>query len=410
MGFLARAVAERKAAISMEKLWTQMVLGEVKSKAGPPVTLQTAFRVSASFACMRAISQGCAQVPFKLMQDYKQDGLNRKKVAREHPLYRVISVKPNDWQTSFEFRETMALHASMGNAYAYKVYGRGKLKQLILLDPCRVTPTQDDYWNPVYKVRGRDGDEKTIAASLIWHVRGPSWDGFLGLDMINLIRESLGLSVALEESAAGLHANGVRPTGVYSVEGNLDDKQHDQLTAWLKKHAAAGVGTPLILDRGAKWLQQTMTSIDAQHLEMRQMQIEEVCRHFGVLPIVIGYSGDKANTYASAETMFAAHKWLTLSPWYTRIQESADVNLLTEQEGAEGYYFKFITNGLMHANAKERAEYFAKALGAGGHQPWMAADEVRMLEDLDPFGGEAAQLPPRLGSEPSTQPDEPDAA
>jgi HK97 family phage portal protein len=178
------------------------------------------------------------------------------------------------------------------------------------------------------------------------------------------------------------------------------------LVAWLKKQAAAGAGTPLILDRGAKWVSQAMTGIDAQHKETRDQQVEEVCRFFGILPIVIGHTGDKASTYASAEAMFDAHKVLGLNPWFERIQDSANINLLTDKERAEGYYFKFFANGLLRASAKDRAEYYAKSLGSGGSPAWHTQDEIRAFEDADPMGGEAAKLPPRVAAPAPAKPAE----
>jgi phage portal protein BeeE len=144
MGFLARAVAEQKSGGVYER-WLEMMSVGAKSKAGPNVDLKAAFRVSAAFACMGAIStRGVAQVPFKLMQDYVQDSLPRKRTARDHDTYDLITAKPNGWQTAFEFKETLALHACMGNAYAFKNIYRGKVGELILLDPgasgrCRTT-------------------------------------------------------------------------------------------------------------------------------------------------------------------------------------------------------------------------------------------------------------------------------
>ena len=398
MGFLSRVVAEQKGASTVWERWIEMMDLGSKSKAGPSVNLQAAFRVSAALACMRAISQGCAQVPFKLIRDYEEAGLARKRAARDHVLYDLVTAKPNSWQTAFEFRETQALHACMGNSYAYKGKYRGKVAELILLDPARVKPVQHADWSITYKVTGRDGVTEELAQDQIWHVRGPSWDGFMGLDTLAMAREAMGLSIALEQSQANLHANGVRPTGVDSVDGNLDKGQYDKLNAWIKKEAAAGGGGTLILDRGAKWLSQTMTGVDAQHKEIRDQQVEEVCRFFGILPTVIGFTGDKANTYASAEAMFAAHRVQTLAPWWTRIQESADINLLTDDERKQGYYFKHIASGLLLATAKDQGEVFAKALGSGGSPAWMTQDEVRELLELDPFGGEAAKLPPRVAA------------
>lgn len=401
MGFLASLVApQRKAAAFQEGFWPELF--STKSKAGPAVDLESAIMVSAAFACMREISQGLAQVPFKLMQDYEESGLQRKRVARDHQVHDLISARPNGWQTSFEFVETLGLHASLGNGYVYKVMVRGVPRELIILDPCRVTAELSDRYEPVYRVVGRDGKQEVLDRSRIWHVRGPSWDGFLGLDTLKIARDAIGLSIALEDSVGSLHENGVRPSGIYAVDGTLDDKQHKQLTDWLKKQAAAGVGTPMVLDRGARWLQQTMTSVDAQHREMRQQQIEEVCRFFGVLPTIVGYTGDKANTYASAEIMETAHKVRTLGRWYKRIQDSANINLLSDAERANGYYTKFSTNALLAASAKDRGDFYGKALGSGGSPAFMTQDEIRALEDLDPMGGDAAKLPPTPNSTATT--------
>lgn len=404
MGLLDRFRFGRKQ--SVYDRWIELLSLGTRSKSGPTVNMNTVLRVSAAFACMRVIAQGGAQLPFKLFQEQTTNGLQRIVPARDHQVYDVITARPNAWQTSFEFREQLFLHATMGNAYAFKNIYRGKVAELILLNPARVKAQQNEDWSITYKVRGTSGEEKDIDPGLIWHVRGPSWDGFLGLDTLNIAREALGLSMALEDSHASLHANGVRPSGIYSVDGNLNEQQHEKLTNWIKREAAGPdkVGTPLVLDRAAKWLSQAMSGVDAQHIETRQLQIEEVCRFFGVLPIMIGYTGDKASTYASAEAMFTAHKVHTLDPWLTRVEQSADVNLLTEQERRQGFYFKFNANGLLRGSAKDRAEYYAKALGSGGSPAWMTQDEVRALEEMDPMGGAANKLPPLIANTPPPAP------
>lgn len=406
MGFLARGVALEQKGAGFYERWMELLSIGSKSKAGPTVNRQTVFRVSAAFACMRAISQGLAQVPFALMQDYQQGGLARKRDAVDHQVYDLLKAKPNSWQTAFEFVETLGIHASLGNAYVFKNQYRGKVAELFLLNPGCVHAEQKPDWTPVYRVHGKDGTVVEVDPKLIWHIRGPSWDGFLGLDILQIAKEALGLSMSLEESHASLHANGVRPAGLYSVDGTLDKEQHTRLTDWLKANAggANNAGAPLILDRAAKWVSLSMTGMDAQHLETRNHEIEEVCRFFGVLPTIIGYTGDKANTYASAEVMEAAHKVRTLGPWYKRVQDSANVNLLTDDERRAGYYTKFKTNALMAAAAKDRADYYAKALGAGGTPAWMTQDEVRALDDLDPMGGSAAILPPLVNKPSSPTP------
>lgn len=392
MGLFARAFSERKS--DPLEVWAELLRAGRTSKAGPTVTLDSAFKVAALYACLKVLSQGVAQVPFKLFREHKVGELNKIEPAREHPLYDLVTSQPNDWTTSFELRETLTIHAALGNAYVFKnkVTG-GRIAELILLNPGRVKKIQRDDYSIVYEVTGSDGKKETFSADQIWHVRGPSWDGLLGVEVLNIAREALGLSIALEESHAGLHKNGVHTSGVYSVDGVLSPEQHKKLVDWLKNQAAVDPGAPMVLDRQAKWVSTTMTGVDAQHLETRKNQVVEVCRFVGVSPLMV-YESDKATTYASAEQMFLAHVIHTLAPWYSRIEQSADVSLLSKAERNDGYYFKFIAAGLLRGASKDRAEYYAKALGSGGHPGWLSPDEVRMLEEMNPMGGDAAKLPP----------------
>ena len=152
---------------------------------------------------------------------------------------------------------------------------------------------------------------------------------------------------------------------------------------WLSSLFGFDTGGPLILDRGASYLQQTMTGVDAQTLESRRLQIEEVCRPFRVMPIMVGHA-DKTATYASAEQMFLAHVVHTLAPWCERIEQSIDNDLL---RGEQGLYAKFNLNGLMRGAFADRMNGYSKALGAGGSPAWMTPNEVRGLEELNPVDG-----------------------
>lgn len=388
-------------------LWAEIARAGRSSKAGPTVNLDAAFKQATVFACLKVLSQGCAQVPFKLFQEVEEGGLTKIKPARDLPLYDLVTTKPNDWQTSFEFRETLVLHAALGNAYVWKnmVMG-GKISELILLDPGRmVVEHPNEYAAPVYKYTLKDGKTVLFPAEAIWHVRGPSWSGFAGMDLLSMAREALGLAIATEETHSKLHSKGVRPSGVYTVDGTLSKPQYDQLRAQIDRDMAGSenAGVAAIMDRGAKWLSTSMTGLDAQHLETRNYQGAEICRFLGVLPSKAGFT-DKTSTYASAEQFAIQHVVDTMGPWYARIEQSADVNLLTEKQRAQGFYFKFIAGGLLRGAAKDRAEYYAKALGSGGSQGWMTADEVRALEELNPMGGDAALLPKPSAAAAAQQP------
>ena len=368
------------------------IYGSRASKSGQTVGLKEAIRCATVFACARVIANGIAQVPLKLFQE---DAAGKKSPARDHPLYRLLHRKPNPWQTSFEFREMLGLHLVLaGRAYCYKTIVGGRLRELIPLEPGTVrTKLADDGITVLYEVTGKDGTIREFDQSLIWHLKGPSWNGWEGLDALDLAREAVGLAIATESSQAQLHKNGIRVPGVYSVEGTLNPTQYKDLRKFLAdNYAGENSGLPMIVDRGAKWLPLALSGVDAQHLETRKHQVVEVCRAMGVMPIMV-FESDKAATYASAEAMFQAHVVHTLAAWWERIEQSIDCNLLSEQDDARGIYAKFLGNGLMRGSMKDRAEYFAKALGAGGSPAWMSQDEVRALEELNPMGGDAAMLP-----------------
>jgi HK97 family phage portal protein len=266
-----------------------------------------------------------------------------------------------------------------------------RVAELILLNPDLVTPIQNEDWSITYRVQSKSGATRDFPQESIWHLRGPSWNGFSGLDVLNMAREAIGLAIATEDSHSALHAKGIRPSGIYSVDGNLTKEQHAQLKKWIddENAGAENAGTTMLLDRNAKFLPMSLNGVDAQHLETRRYQIEEICRFFRVMPIMAGYS-DKASTYASAEQMFLAHVVHTLMPWYERIQQSAEVNLLSPADRQAGYYIKLVEAGLLRGAMKDTAEYLYR-LTMGGT---MARNEARGKLDLNPLAGLDEPLTP----------------
>jgi len=369
--------------MSSEQLWREIYGGRT-SRSGVSVNWKNAIEVATVLACVRVIANGVSQVPFRVYQDAN----GSRSAAPGHPAYALLYRRPNAWQTSFEFRETLMYHVLLtGNAFVWKgVVGRERqLRRLEIIEPGRVTVKRNETTGSLtYVVRGENGQSVDFMQDEIWHVRGPSWNSWMGMETVALARDAIGLSMATEAAHAEFHRGGARVSGLLSVKDPLAPDRFEFLSAWLDKYSDGGErsGKPLILDRGATWTQMQMTGVDAQHLETRKHQIEEICRAFGVMPIMVGHA-DKTATYASAEQMFLAHVVHTLSPWYERIEESADINLLTPDDREAGYYTKFTPNGLMRGAAKDRGEFYAKALGAGSSPAWMTPNEVRALEEMD---------------------------
>lgn len=253
-----------------------------------------------------------------------------------------------------------------------------------------------------YKYSPPNGGTVTFDESSIWHIKAASWNGYSGLQAVRLVREAVALAVAAEAAHGELHRGATRVSGVYSVDGSLSKEKYEFLSVWLDKYAMGGerAGKPMILDLGAKFTPTQMTGVDAQHLETRRHQIEEICRGFRVMPIMVGYS-DKTATYASAEQMFIAHVVHTLSPWYQRIEQSGDVNLLSEDDQDKGFYTKFTPNALMRGSSADRAQYYIAALGNTQQPGWMLRNEVRALEELPPVD-DGDEFPPLITQQTSS--------
>jgi HK97 family phage portal protein len=382
MGFWSRWFG-REAKMTSLELFREVYGGGRESKAGITVNTDVALQTSTVLACVRVIAEGCSQTPFHLMQ---QTGDGRKIVA-DDPLDYVLYRRPNPWQTSFEFRETLLFHAILtGNAYCFinRVGMAGEIRELIPIEPGRVTVKQRPDLSLEYKITSDTGEAQIFPQEAIWHLRGPSWNTWMGLDATKLARNAIGLAISLEQGQSEFQKNGATMTGMVSTEGKLDKAKFEQLAAWLDRHQVGGDRShkPLIVDMNAKFLPTAMTGVDQQLIETRNHQIVQMCAHFRVLPIMVGHY-DKAATYASAEQMFLHHVIHTLMPWYQRIEQSADRNLLTDAQRGAGMYTKINANGLMRGAAKDQAEYFAKALGSGGGRGWMSQNDVRDALDMD---------------------------
>jgi len=380
MGRLAAAFA-RKSGNSYDII--REMLGRRTSATGKVINIKTAVEVATVFACVRVIGEGIAQVPLKLMRG-SADGKTRL-LAKGHPLYDILASRPNAWQTSFEYREMLAMHAVLcGNAFSFiNRSSRGAVMELIPFDPGCVTVARADDFSLSYEVRAQNGDTQLFPAAAIWHVRGPSWNSWMGLEVMQLAREAIGLSMATEEQQARLQKNGVRPAGIYSVDGTLKADQYESLKAWIEKEMGGleNTGKPMLLDRAAKWLNTSMSGVDAQTLETRRYQVEEVCRFFRVNPIMVG-AESKNTTYASAEQMFLAHVIHCLAPWYSRLEQSIEANLLTADERAAGYYPNFVEEGLLRGSAETTKDVLLGYVNGG----LMTANEGRAALDMNPDG------------------------
>lgn len=345
------------------------------------ITDKTALQVSAVMACVRVISEGVAALPVQVKRPDER-GVMR---PIEHPLNGLLNLKPNEWQTGFEFREHLLLHAALtGNGYGYIVRdGAGEIGEIIPLEPSEVHVDEGVDHVPVYHLSdGKGCIVGRVDASDMLHLRGPSYNGWEGIDPVRLAANAIGLSRAAERSQAALHKNGGRPGGLLSTDEALSPERVKQLAkAWQAAFTGSNQHKTAVLDSGMKFQSLAMSGVDAQHLETRRFQIEEVCRVFNVFPSMIMHT-DKASTYASAEAFFSAHLRHTLTPWIRRTEAVFDRDLLDD---AGPLCVKHDTGAAIFrlANLTDRGAFFRDAVETGIY----TRNELRAMEGLPPVEG-----------------------
>lgn len=338
---------------------------------------ENALYSTAVLCIMRVIADGIAQVPFKLL---KSENGGQGKAAVDHPLYELLRHEPNEWQTSFEFREQIAFHAGLtGNAYVFiSRNAKGIPQELYAFKPNSVELVQHQDYSISYRVAARTGFID-VPSSEMWHIKGPSWDGVIGLNPTKLAREAIGLALFSEQYGANLFKNGARPSGLLTTDGKLTSDQKKELKAsWQDQHGGVGnAHKTALLEAGVKWQAISSNANDAQWVESRKFQIEELCRAFRVQPIMVMSQG--STSYNSVEQLMLAHIQNTLMPWYERIEQSARKALLTPEEKKAGYYFKLDSRALLEASTADRLAYF----NAGRTGGWLTVNEIRELEDRE---------------------------
>lgn len=389
--------------LSWMKKSTAMTLDQVADMFGfagyaragsKTVNENTAMEVSAVFCAARVIAEGVASMPVDLKQDiYTGDDLSKTKVLRKHWAHKLLNDRPNPWMTPFEFVEWMTIQAVIGKgALAVKNTIRGEVRELIPVPHGAWSVEQTATHGLVYRVTFVDGTHQAFSERDVFVLRGPSLDGYSALPAVKLAGDAIALAIVTEQQQKNFVSGGQKPSGVLSFESALKPETMEKLKkTWASQFGADGKGGIAILDGAAKFHSMTMSSVDAQLLETRRFQIEEIARAFRVQPLMLMQS-DKAATFASAEQMFRTHVTHTLMPWVRRWEDALRRDVLGL---VADLYFDFDERSLLRGDHKDQAEYYTKALGSGGQAGWLTPNEVRRDVGKDPVDEPWANLLPR---------------
>lgn len=373
--------SEVKSAVSLRDIIT----GEASaSNSGEFVDYNTALQVSAVCACVDVIARGVAQVPFRLMKKTERE----RTPAEDKELFWLIARGPNPYMTDYEFRYTIAQHAALtGNAYVWLNRAMGKIKEMYPLQPGSVSvlnnDKKNDGWSKKYVVTMNNGGTMTIPEEDMWVIKWRTFDGMFGLDPVRLAREAIGLSLSGEKMAANIYKKGTSINGYLSTEGNLSEEAREILRSeWAKNFSGSkNAGSVAVLTANLKYTPiQRMTAQEAQLIDNRNFQISEICRMFGVQPIMV-YHYLNATTYASVEQMFLSHIVHTMTPWYRLIESSANKHLLTDNDFTSGFYFKFFEQGMLRGDMSAMANWFKSNIEHG----IMSPNDCRELLDMNPY-------------------------
>lgn len=356
--------------------------------AGVTVSAGTALQVSTVLACVKVIADGCATPKLNL---YRERANARRELATNIPEYRLLSRRPNEWQTSFEWRRQMTAHAALtGAGLSLKVRGDNRrVRELIPIVPGQWDVRRISRYEVRYRVWDEFGIVGEFPADDVFVLQGLQWDWHKAMDVVGLARQAVGLSMATEHSQAQFHSNGARISGIYSVDGTLSAEQYERLRSVLRRQYSGqgSSGEMMILDRNAKFQPVSMTGVDAQHVETRRLQVEEVCRAFGVFPLMVGHA-DKTATFASSEAFFAAHVKHTLAPWHAAWTQRIDEMLL---DGSGPLWAEFDTRYLLAGSMTDRATWARTMVEMGIY----TRNEVRDEEGKDPLPGLDDPLTPK---------------
>ena len=346
-----------------------------RAASGKYINPRTAMTVSAVYACVRVIAETMASLPLNV---YERTERGRKET--DIPLQFILHDEPNKEMTSFQYREAMFTHLLLwGNSYTQTIRNKmGKIISLYPLLPDMMTVTRDDNTNElVYTYTNMSGKSYVLDPDFdVMHIPGLGFDGIIGYSPIALARDSIGLAKSSEEYGGSFFANGARPSGVLTHPGTVKDPARLR-QSWENAYGGSNnTGKTIVLEEGMTYHQISIPNSEAQFLETRKFQVEDICRIFRVPPHLIA-ALDHA-TFSNIEHQSIEFVEHTIRPWAVRVEQSMNRILFNDAE-KKRYYIKFNLDGLLRGDYKSRMEGYA----IGRQNGWMSANDIRELEEMN---------------------------
>ena len=350
--------------------------------SGKAVTERSAMQMTTVYSCVRILSEAVAGLPLHL---YRYTDSGGKTMALDHPLYRLLHDEPNPEMSSFVFRETLMTHLLLwGNAYAQIIRnGKNEIIALYPLMPNRMTVDRDENGRLYYAYSHgsdeaiRDKSQTVILSPTdVLHIPGLGFDGLVGYSPIAMAKNAIGMAIACEEYGAKFFANGASPGGVLEHPGTIKDPQRVR-DSWMSQFGgSANANKIAVLEEGLKFTPIGIAPEQAQFLETRKFQINEIARIFRVPPHMVGDL--EKSSFSNIEQQSLEFVKYTLDPWVIRWEQSIQRSLFNAEEKPR-YFVKFNLEGLLRGDYQSRMNGYA----IGRQNGWMSANDIRELENLD---------------------------
>jgi HK97 family phage portal protein len=387
MGFLVNAFDKRSVSVVGDELWRSLKASGVIS--GVNVTPETAMTFSAVFAAHKILAESTAMLPLFMLERMKPRG---KKPATSHPLYSILHDVANPEMDSYLVRETMTAHmAGWGRAHAKIDYDAdGRITALWPIPPSMVTPRRDRNKQLVFDVNFADGQKKTYPFYQMLYLRSLSPDGINVYTPIKQARQGIGLALAAEAYGAAFFGNGAAPQGVLIHPGALKDKARSNIMdSWNESHQGLSNANKIaLLEEGMKYEKIGIPPEDAQFLQTRQFQVEEIARWYRIPSMMLNMSGANS-TYASVEAYGLQFVIYTLYPWLVRWEKAISMQLLLERERST-YVAEHAMSAILRGDTASRFT----AYGVGRQWGWLSVNDIRELENMNPIEGGDIYLTP----------------
>ena len=362
-----------------------------QSSSGKRVNERSAMQMTAVYSCVRILSEAVASLPVHV---YRYNDSGGKEKALDHPLYFLLHDEPNPEMTSFAFRETLMTHLLLfGNAYAQIMRnGKGDVVGLYPLMPDRMTVERDEHGQLYYQYQMSQDDAKTMKGQTVvllprdvLHIPGLGFDGLVGYSPIAMAKNAIGLAIAAEEYGSKFYANGAAPSGVLEHPGTLKDPARIR-DSWNATFGGSSNSNKVaVLEEGLKYTPISISPNEAQFLETRKFQINEIARIFRVPPHMVGDL--EKSSFSNIEQQSLEFVKYTLDPWVSRWEQNMMRSLFRADEKAT-YFIKFNVDGLLRGDYQSRMNGYA----IGRQNGWMSANDIRELENLD-------RIPAELGGD-----------